>query len=123
MTKKNILSIVIVILLFLFAGIAIFFLDLNCLFKMIFRIPCPGCGMSRAFKAIVNFKIIESFSYNILAIPVLLLFIYMLFLTFKDIIKKENNLYTFVINLFTKHYKLIIFLLVLSEVLNIIRDI
>ncbi|MEG1150224.1 MAG: DUF2752 domain-containing protein, partial [Bacilli bacterium] len=104
-------------------GIAIFFLDLNCLFKMIFKIPCPGCGMSRAFKAIVNFKIMESFSYNILAFPTLLLFLYILFLTFKDIIKKENNLYTFVINLFTKHYKLIIFLLVLSEVLNIIRDI
>jgi len=54
---------------------AIFFFDYECLVKSIFHIPCPGCGLTRAFLELLHFNIIGSLSYNILAIPLILYFI------------------------------------------------
>lgn len=40
-----------------------------CLFKNLFRIACPGCGMSRATLELVKGNVMASFRYHILCIP------------------------------------------------------
>ena len=40
-----------------------------CLLKRIFGISCPGCGMTRAFLAILQMDFRQAISYNILSIP------------------------------------------------------
>ena len=36
----------------------------RCPFKMLFKIPCPLCGMTRALKCAVQFKMREAFAYH-----------------------------------------------------------
>lgn len=36
----------------------------TCPFQILFGIPCPGCGMSRAFWSLIHFHFRESFSYH-----------------------------------------------------------
>jgi len=38
---------------------------LPCLFKSVFHIPCPGCGMTRAFILLGHFRFQEALSMNI----------------------------------------------------------
>lgn len=77
MSKNNFLTI------FLVIGIAFilnFFNIRICLFFNIFKLPCPGCGLTRAIKLILKGRIIESFNYNILAFPIIIAFgIYFVF--------------------------------------------
>ncbi len=69
---------------------------ITCPFKKIFHIPCPFCGLTRSVHSLINLKIKESISYNILTIP-LILFIAIINIIFiieiisnKRIIKKEK---------------------------------
>ena len=122
MNKKNK-----ILILFLYLGLILIFLlylksNIPCLFKTIFSIPCPACGITRAFKLILNFKIIKSFSYNILAFPILIILITILILDIIDIIFKKKYLNKF-INLIIKNYYIIIILLILSWIINIYRNI
>lgn len=72
------LIVLLLALLFSVLGIRI------CIFYNLFHIPCVGCGMTRALKLILRFKIIESFRYNILMFPICLsLVIYFIFFIFK----------------------------------------
>ena len=41
----------------------------SCIFKRIFNICCPGCGLTRSFRCILNFDFIRAIKYNILGIP------------------------------------------------------
>ena len=63
-----------------------------CPFFNIFNIPCPACGLTRAFKLIMQFRLIESLRYNLLALPlVIFTFIYIILL----ITKRIDLLYSF----------------------------
>lgn len=65
-------------------------IDTPCFFKTFFHIPCLGCGMTTAFRALFRFQIIESFSYHILALP---LFIFLVILNIKiicDLLLKKD---------------------------------
>ncbi len=60
--------------------------------KRLFSVSCPGCGMARAFVAIMRFDFVAALKYNVLS---LLLFIgiavyYVTF--FIDIIFDKNNI-------------------------------
>ena len=69
----------------------------TCLFFNLFKIPCPGCGLTRASILILQLKIVESFKYNIIAIPVLLFIIFLILGNLYDYIykvKKMNQLLT-----------------------------
>jgi hypothetical protein len=55
--------------------VSIYVFDYHCIFKAIFNIACPGCGMTRAFQELLRFDIIGALSYNLLAIPLILYFI------------------------------------------------
>ena len=46
--------------------------DYACPFLLIFKIPCPGCGMTRACKALLRLDLRAALSYNFLfPIPIL----------------------------------------------------
>lgn len=51
----------------------------KCPSKLLFGIPCPGCGLTRAYKAALRFHFREAFSYHPLfpvAVPALLYLIH-----------------------------------------------
>lgn len=58
---KNNKTIFIAIIL---AYIIYLLLGLECPFKHFLAVPCPGCGMSRAYLAIIHLDIIKAFSYH-----------------------------------------------------------
>ena len=97
-----------------------FLFDTKCLFKTIFSIPCPSCGLTRGFIAILGFKFIDALNYNLLSIPifisgVLFYFFYVIFIFLKkDYIHKFYNFYIM-------NYKLVIILLLLSWIVNIVK--
>ena len=122
MNKKNK-----ILILFLYLGlILIFLLYMNnyipCAFKKIFHIPCPACGLTRAFKTILRLNIIQSLSYNILALPLTIALTLFFIYTVIDIIYNKKYV-DVILNTIIKHYYLIIILLLLSWIINIYRKI
>ena len=121
MIKKNKLYIFIFFILSIFFVLILF--DAPCIFKLLFNMPCPGCGLTRAFKQILKFNFAKAMYYNILSIPLLVFFIWWIILFIKDIINKENKSLDTIINFFSKYYIIIIILLIISEIVNIIHGI
>ena len=118
--KKYFIPIVIgiIILLFLFTQL----INCPCLFKKIFKISCPACGLTRAFKEILKLNFISSLKYNILAIPLLIILFLLTILYLIDIFT-QNNYFEKYINSISKNYKIIIFILTINMIINNIRKI
>ena len=66
------ISLVITIILII---LALYFLDIKCIFKLLYGLSCPGCGLTRAYKSLVNLDIVSAFYYHPLfwAIPIIVL--------------------------------------------------
>lgn len=112
MVKRNILTLILIL------GIAFIFNFLSiriCPFFNLFKIPCPGCGLTRSVKLIFQGKILESLNYNPVAIIILiLLIIYFTILIIGK--KKEFDKFT------QKHQKLIItFAIITTTIIWIIN--
>lgn len=58
---------------------AIEHLPIFCLFKAITGIPCPGCGMTRAFLELAKGDFVTAFQLNPLSIPFFLVLIFSAF--------------------------------------------
>ena len=69
-TKLFVLCIYTVIILFAF------YLKLPCIWKYLFGVPCPGCGMTRAVFSAINGDFGASFSFHpmVFSLPLLLLY-------------------------------------------------
>ena len=122
--KKRIINLIILLsgTLFIFIIVTGKF-NVECLFKKIFHISCPGCGLTRSFRSILNLDFINAFKYNILGIPLFILCIIYTILLIKDIITGEGTANKWIIRIFSKYYILIICLFVISMVINNIRGI
>ena len=72
-----------------------------CPFFNIFNIPCPACGLTRAFKLIIQFRFIESLKYNILALP-------LVFFTFIYIFQKKKKRIDLLYSFLSKYKKVLI---------------
>ena len=122
MTKNNKRLIIFFIFLLFFFLLIVLKFKIPCLFKEIFSISCPGCGLTRSINALLDFNFKSSLYYNILGIPLFIILGITYFLIVLDIIKKENYLTSFWLFI-SIHYKIIIFLLILSFILNNIHKI
>lgn len=97
-------------------------ISIPCFFKFLFSIPCPGCGMTRAFYELFNFHFITAFSFNILAIPLFLYLFFFNIILLYDIFFKKNISLKYL--KFSENYSVyFIIFLILSWIVNIIRDI
>lgn len=63
-----------------------------CIIHNLFKIPCPGCGLTRSFIYLLKGDFIMSLKYNILTIPLLIFYGIYMFLEIRDIIKEDNFL-------------------------------
>lgn len=107
-------------MLLVFGILVVFVFDVNCLFKTVFAIPCPSCGLTRGFRSLFEGNIIAAFNYNILTIPLFLFLVIFLLLFLIDILKKSNYLEKY-LNFFIKYYYLIILLIIISFIINLLK--
>lgn len=122
MTKKKK-----ILILLSYPGLILIFLlytkfNISCVFKNIFHFPCPACGMTRAFIAILSLDFKTAISYNILSIPLFLIIIISFIINIIDIIFNKKYLDK-ITQLIIKHYYIIIILLILSWIINIYQNI
>ncbi len=111
--KKNIIEIV------LMGGLSTLLFVLNvrlCPFFFLFKIPCPGCGFTRAFIALLRLNFLESFQYNLMCIPICIFLATYIFLL---ILKKEQ----YVHNLTKKYRKQIIIICFVVMLVSWIKNI
>ena len=58
-----------------------------CVFLSLFDIPCPGCGMTRAFFSVLRFDFLQALKYNVVIFFMPYVFLY-LFFDFKHKVHK-----------------------------------
>ena len=122
--KKIIINLIILLsgTLFIFIIVTGKF-NVECLFKKMFHISCPGCGLTRSFRSILSLDFINAFKYNFLGIPLFILCIIYTILLIKDIITGKDATNGWIIKIFSKYYILIICLFIISMIINNIRGI
>lgn len=98
-------------------------IQVNCLFKPLFGISCPGCGLTRSFRAILNLDFISAFNYNILGIPLFIAIVSVCIGMIIDIIRNGDRTIQYIFKFFKKYYVIIIILLIVSMIINNIRGI
>ncbi|MDD3726535.1 MAG: DUF2752 domain-containing protein [Candidatus Ratteibacteria bacterium] len=90
-----------IIVLYIVFPVVLFFIPLSslynlpsiCLYKNLFGIECPGCGMTRAVLSIIHLKFSEALTYNRLVIVVFPLMAYMFFKNlFRDIKRMKTKI-------------------------------
>lgn len=68
------------IALYLLYALIMYILDMqSCIFKLLFGIPCPGCGMTRAFVMLFKFQFSEAFNCNAMFVIVIFAGLVLLF--------------------------------------------
>ena len=75
--------------LILLGAVSILFFIINiriCPFYYLFKIPCPGCGLTRGLINIMKLDFITAMQYNILSIPLVILILIFVVLNAKKII-------------------------------------
>lgn len=71
---KKYFPLVCTVLIYVLGGCYLLFYNslsfhIPCLFRLITGIPCPGCGMTRAFRYIIDGKLLMAINTNFFAIP------------------------------------------------------
>jgi len=119
-----------VIIIFLYAiGVLVFLLIahtpfyLPCMFKSITGIPCPTCGLTRAFLYIYQLNIISAVKMNILAAPLIIAMLVHLSFAFIGLVKGSNIMLDRFHSFIAKSWVIVtmIVLLVISGVYNILN--
>ncbi len=90
-----------------------------CLIYNLFKIPCTGCGITRSIISLLHGDILLSLKYNILGIPLVILFIICVIWELYDIKNNKKTLKKFI----NKNSKIIIFICVIVSIICFIRNI
>lgn len=109
-------------ILLVFGILVVFVFDVNCVFKSVFGIACPGCGLTRGFRELFSGNLVGAFKYNILTIPIFLFLLGTMVLFLFDVFLKRDYLIKY-FNFFGRYYIYVIVLVFLSFLINIIRGI
>lgn len=119
MKKENFKIFVFVLLVILIIN----FLNIRvCVFYNIFGIPCPACGMTRAFNRIFMLKFKESFDYNLLGVPLFIIINSYLIINFYSIIKNTDQINIYFEDFFQKYRTALIIVSAVIVMLNWIRN-
>ena len=78
-SKQNLLILLLVILYFTVAYTVMNYYGISCVFLTFFKIPCPGCGMTRAVLSLLKGDIMGAASYNITVFFLPYVAVYLLF--------------------------------------------
>lgn len=64
------------ILIILLMALALYFLDVKCVFKMLYGVSCPGCCLTRAYKSFTSLNIQSALYYHSLfwTVPIIIYF-------------------------------------------------
>lgn len=95
----------------------VFIFNFECIFKRIFNIYCPSCGMTRAFIAIIKFDFIKAIDYNILSVPLFLFLIIINLSIIFDIVLNSKFSNKIIVNL-RNYYYIVIISLIISTLVN-----
>ena len=114
-SKKSILLVLLILLVF--GILVVFVFDANCIFKSITGIPCPGCGLTRGFRALFHGHILKAEQYNILTIPIFVFLLIIGIIFIMDFIRKTNKTES-LINATFIQYKLIVVVSITTWIVN-----
>lgn len=98
-------------------------ISFKCVFKELLGISCPGCGLTRSFRAIINLDFNGAIKYNILGIPLFVSIILVGISLVIDIILNSDRTLKFIDRLFKKNYIVIILILIITLIINNINGI
>lgn len=98
-------------------------INVYCLFKSLFGIRCPGCGLTRSFRSILSLDFYSAFNYNILGIPLFIVGIIVLISMIIDIIRNDNKTINYIFKFLKKYYVVIIILIIITTIINNINGI
>lgn len=97
--------------------------EIECGFKKMFGIRCPGCGLTRAFREILHLNFYSAFSYNVLSIPLFTIGIVLCVGLIVDIVTNSNKLIIYLLDVLEKYYVIILILIIIITVLNNVNSI
>lgn len=120
--SNRIKCILFLLILIAFAFLIIGVGDIHCVFKSFFHIPCPGCGMTRAFIAIFNMQILDAIYQNLLAIPLAVFLVFSVLCLVRDLIYDTNHYFKNTIHLLTKYSSGMIIAIIVSFLWNVITN-
>ena len=89
-----------------------------CLIYNIFKIPCPGCGLTSSVMHLIKGDILGSLQYNIITIPLIINYTIFSFWYISDIIKNKQTLNGF----FNKNKRLIMITSILIFIISSIKN-
>ncbi|MBQ3135263.1 MAG: DUF2752 domain-containing protein [Oscillospiraceae bacterium] len=64
--RRRLLGLVLIAAYFAAAYSLLSYFGITCVFLELFGIPCPGCGMTRAFRALVRLDFLQAARYNVM---------------------------------------------------------
>ena len=119
---NRIYKIIVLLILFLFYYL-IFVCNVRvpCLFKFMFHISCPMCGITRSIKALLDGDILLSLHYNLLGIVIFIFIIFNFIVFLYDIIFNKDKV-KFLYDKVGNYYILIIISLVINMIINNIKE-
>ena len=89
-----------------------------CLIYNLFKIPCPGCGLTNSVMHFIKGDILGSLQYNIITIPLIINYTIFSFWYISDIIKNKQTLNGF----FDKNKRLIMITSILIFIISSIKN-
>lgn len=114
---KSIINVLMASMTLLLLVIFVFDIELTCVFNALLNVRCPACGLTHAFKSLLNLDLIGAINNNIISIPLFISVILFYILYFVDLIFKKNILVR-IYDGFSKHYILIIIVIIILTIYN-----